>query len=236
MTYRRDTQLATPGLFVCKNHLALRLSPGPWLVDTGSGVSFGEAPVLHLSEVIHRVKPSHGNMGVQRLSKLTNERRVGLIGNDILGLYDIVFRLGDGHGGVAEFHQRLPREKPGKRVDISLIEGRNVPTVMTAVEGLGDRRMIFATGSQYSYLASLAGLDAHPIGKGKDFLPSCGTFAVDLYEVTVKLGSITASLKFAHHPKVSKALKTMKADGIIGWEILKHGPALYSLANRELWI
>jgi hypothetical protein len=85
-------------------------------------------------------------------------------------------------------------------------------------------------------VADPALLTGEPVDKCADFLPLVGQFEVDVYMAEIRLGSITAPLRFAHHPLVTRKLQKAKAMGIIGWEILRHGPALYYAAIREMWI
>jgi hypothetical protein len=221
-----------------ENHLIARLSPGPWIIDTGSPGSFSSTcPQLPIGEYLHQIPSEFNGLTEQKLREYTNASCIGLIGNDILSKHHVCFRSRSakkGSGSIS-FTNDTP-ETPQGAVHVPLDLSDGYPIGVAKVNGAGEIPVLFDTGAQISYLADRDWLTGAPIDRVNDFMHGIGRFEADVYVATVTLGSITASLKFAHHPKVSSALKRIKARGIIGWEILKHGPALYSLANRELWI
>ena len=227
-------------LQITRNHLALSLSPGPWLIDTGCDVSFGEAPILHLSDATHHVPPSYGGVSAETLNAYTKGSFVGLVGNDVLGKYDVEFNL---RSHYAEFSPDPIHSLQGAKVPLGRVAGTHTPTLLAAVGTSGSRRPIFDTGAQYSFLENLDGLGARPVGQGEDFHVSCGRFKVDLHEVTMTVGSITAPITFATEPgkltcppAVGALLKATGTQGILGWEILKHGPMAFLPRRGELWI
>lgn len=235
-------------LYIEANHLALRLSPGPWLVDTGSDVSFGQSPVLHLADEPYHVPESIGILGIEDINRLTRGNFVGVIGNDILGRHTTEFILhGTGRAnGLAYFDVLLADTANRRKEPVAFVKQTSVPTVNVHVVGTGGRRLIFDTGAQYSYLESLEGIEAKPVGPSNDFVITAKgpvAFDVNLHEVTVSLGGVTAPITFATEPgkptcpaPVGNLLKATGTDGILGWEILKHGPMAYLPRQGELWI
>lgn len=242
----RMTRIDTAhNLYVEANHLALRLSPGAWLVDTGSDASFGVAPVLHITAEPRPVLEKIGNLTPAKLRAVTGGNYIGLIGNDILGELEVLLDLKRSASGIACFHAAKISDLPGRRVGLEFIAGSKTPVVQATV---GDEavRVIFDTGAQYSYLESLEGIEAKPVGPSTDFVITAKgpvNFDVNLHEVTVTVGSITAPITFATEPgkltcppAVGALLKATGTQGILGWEILKHGRMAYLPRRGELWI
>jgi hypothetical protein len=113
---------------------------------------------------------------------------------------------------------------------------KGVPIVRAVLEGHDTASFIFDTGAHISYVADRALLTGEPVDTCTDFMPLVGQFKVEVYMAKIRLGGITAPLRFAHHPLVTRKLNKAKATGLIGWEILRHGPALYYAGIREMWI
>lgn len=232
-------------LYIEGNHLALRLSPGPWLVDTGSGASFGRAPVLHITKEPVHVPERIRNLTPAKLKALTGCNFVGLIGNDILGELEMIFDLKRSGDGSARFHATDISEVRGRRVEVELVTAGRIPVVSTEVCALS-KRMVFDTGAQYAYLGSLEDCQVKRLGRSTDFVITPHgpeVFDVDLHQVIVTLGDVTAPLTFATEPgkptcpaPVAKLLKATGTEGILSWEILKHGPMAYLPRRGELRI
>lgn len=230
-------------LYIEANHLSLSLSPGPWLLDTGSDVSFGRAPVLHVTKEPIHVPASNGAYTVPKIRMATNVPYVGLVGNDILGKFDTLLDLANDN--VARFISADITSIAGRKVELGFVTNSKIPIVNAQV-GLNEFRMIFDTGAQYSYLSTLEGIETEPAGVATDFVFKNGVakvFKVELHKVVSSLGGVTAPITFASEPgmrtspaQVSTLLKATGTNGILGWEILKHGPMAYLPRRSELWI
>jgi hypothetical protein len=160
----------------------------------------------------------------------------GLLGNDILSQHFIGMYFHEKQRRSMIYFSGKPLQPipSAKRLALSMDKG--VPIVEARMEGRKKAPYIFDTGAQFSYVADPRWLQGEPIGRFTEFIPLQGKFEVEVYLATIRLGSITAQLRFAHHPVVTRQLKLAQADGIIGWEILRHGPALYYAGIREMWI
>lgn len=220
-----------PPLRIRVNHLCTLLSPGDWLVDTGSTVSFGEV-VACLPCGLHPVPRSHGQLSLEALRDYVGIDVVGLLGGDILNHYEMLFDLPNQKLGIAK---SLPGNPAGTRVPLRFTD-KTIPILEARVEDHGTVPMIFDTGAQYSYLVDIKGNDVRPIGRAKDFHAALGVYDVELYLKHVRVGSVERDVQFAYHPLVSEMCRQRGTQGILGWEILKHGPAAYLPRRRELWI
>jgi hypothetical protein len=224
-------------LFAADNHLMAAPSPGPWLVDTGSSVSLStECPVLPILGVMHSVSSEYRGVTMEKVAELSGIHAIGLLGNDALSRHHVRFNFSTKAktSFMAFSNEPIAPIDDTKCVAFDLREG--IPVLEALLADTESRTMVFDTGAQISYLADPTWLTGTPSTKRTDYLIGHGRFEVDVHRVRIRLGSVQAELDFAHHPAVNTKLQALKADGIIGWEILKHGPALYSLANRELWI
>lgn len=231
------------------NHLLTHRSPGDWLIDTGSPQSFGDAPLAVPGHSLHSHPRSYGGVDAAYISRMTGTGCIGLIGSDILNQYDVVFDLsgktGRGHVYLSKEAAITPK---GVRVPIQKLSSGGIPVVDVNVRGRGAVRMLFDTGSQYSYLDTLDGLETD-VDKDtgtetfSDFHPSCGAFNVNVRNVAVGLGGVKAKLRFAtqadtnaYPTPVRKLLEKTGAEGILGLEILRHGRMTYLPRWGELWI
>lgn len=227
----------TAPLDVIGNHLYANVSPGPWLLDTGSPGSFSaQLRGLPIREIIHPMPSHYRNVTMMHLREIAGIKAEGLIGNDILSQHFVALHLSGrrDHGWINFADKPLQPISGAQRLTLSMETG--VPIVEARMEGRENAPFVFDTGAQFSYVADPRWLQGEPIGRFTDFMPLHGKFEVDVHLATIRLGSITAQLRFTHHPAVTRKLKSAQADGIIGWEILRHGPALYYAGVREMWI
>lgn len=243
----------SPPLGVFGNYIGVRISPGPWFVGTACPRSFDKwGDVAVVCGNVHKVETTYRGLSADVLSKLNKmDFFPGLLGNDILAGYDILFNLNSRKKktdteGIMYIGKTFPLEKPGTKVDLEFIGCDKIPSLSVNFIDGSLHRMIFETGSKYSYLESLEGIKSRIIGKDTDFVITANgpvVFEVELHEVTVSLGSATCLVTFSTEPgkrscptAVSKQLKTAHVQGILGWEILKHGPVAYLPRRGELWI
>jgi hypothetical protein len=223
-------------LYVDNNHLLASPSPGPWIIDTGSPGSISSVcPTLPIRGILHAIPSEYRGVTIDQVNAWSGTRCYGLLGNDILCQHHVTLDLTPRRGGCVIIFEDKQRYTPDKAERVPIDMQHGVP-ILQAHLGDAPRSVVFDTGAQISYVANPAWLTGEPIGKRMDFMMGYGQFQVDVYRLRVRLGSVQAELDFAHHPAVNTKLQALKADGIIGWEILKHGPALYSLGNKELWI
>lgn len=220
-----------PPLRIRVNHLCVLLSPGDWLVDTGSPFSFGENAVC-LPCGFHSVPRSHELLTLEELRAYVGVNVIGLLGGDILNQHDMLFDLPRQEMDIVK---SLPGNLPGAKVPLRFTD-KTVPVVEARIEDHGAVPMIFDTGAQFSYLADIKGNEVRAIGRAKDFHVSLGAYEVELYLKRVRIGSADQDVQFAYHPAISEMCRQRGTEGILGWEILRHGPAAYLPRRRELWI
>ena len=89
-----------PPLRIRVNHLCVLLSPGDWLVDTGSPISFGET-IACLPCASHPVAKAHPCLSLAELRGYVGSEVVGLLGGDILNHYEMLFDLTNQKLGIA---------------------------------------------------------------------------------------------------------------------------------------
>jgi len=218
-------------------HIYANVSPGPWVLATGSPASFStRTHGLPIRGIIHEIRTEYRKITMEHLRDIGDVGGEGLLGNDVLSQHFIGLYLSKNPKLRRVHFADVPLTPiPGaQRLPLKMHKG--VPIVEAALEGHGTASFIFDTGSRISYVADPTLLTGEPVETCTDFIPLVGQFKVDVYMAEIRLGSITAPLRFAHHPLVTLKIQKAKATGIIGWEILRHGPALYYAGIREMWI
>lgn len=213
-------------LTIKQDHLLLALSPGPWILDTGSPVSISEQPVFLMGSN----RPTRRSLGHANLASIraqTGVDAIGLLGNDHLGSIDTYLDL---MGEYADFSNSGDM-RDYDAVTLSPISSSSLHSVDVHVEGLGIRRMLLDTGAKYSYIDSMAGARTRQLGAAKDFqfAPNgMEQLDIELHHIHVRLGKLEGAIRCATHPDVTARLKGTDAVGILGWDILKYGRVLYS--------
>src|SRR5262249_40973573 len=71
-------------------HLFVEVNDGPWLLDTGAPLSFGDARVLRLAGKQFRIAGNHLGLTATTLSNFVGVPCQGLLGADVLGSFDIL--------------------------------------------------------------------------------------------------------------------------------------------------
>lgn len=218
-------------LIINNNHLCVRLPSGDWLVDTGSPLSFGEAPV-EIGDNTHEVAKTLPGLSLAQLREFVGEGYVGLLGTDILNRYLCHFDIPNRRMG---FRGEL-RERPSlKRIRLDMLPG-GIPVVSAEMNDGFRQRLIFDTGAQYSYLNNIEREEAERIGRGTDFHPSLGRFPIEFFLKKLKLGTFEQDLQFSTQVMVSKMCRAYQTDGMLGLELLRTHEMFYNPKEREAWI
>jgi hypothetical protein len=223
-------------LFVDNNHLMARLSPGPWIIDTGSAGSFSTTcPILPVGSTSHAVGPDFQGFTMEKLRHLSGLQAVGLVGNDILARHHVGFHLTDNdRTSVVQLAETpLIPSANAQRLTVRMRHG--APVIDASLAGTGTLEAVFDTGAQISYVADRSMLTGQPICRATDFIPDYGQIVVDVHLIGVRLGGIAASLRFAYHAEATRKMERTESRAIIGWEVLRHGPLIYSLSKVEIW-
>ena len=220
-----------PYLLVEGDHIGILLSPGSWLISTGTPHSFGET-LACLPTGSVEVPTTLGSLTEAELNRNLRTRYLGVLGGDVLSSLEMEFNLAAGR--VAMRHH-LGGRLPGKCLSLGM-SASSVPIVSADIEGKGRLPMIFDTGFRHSYMDEIKGNDVSPIGLSKDYHPLLGTIEVALFRLRVQIGTFVGALCFATNPKVSEWCREQGAGGVLGWEILNHRKVACLRSRRELWL
>jgi hypothetical protein len=223
-------------LYVENDHLMARLSPGPWIIDTGSTGSFSTTcPILPVGPTSHRVRRDFQGFTMEKLRDLSGLQAEGLIGNDILAKHRIGFHLTDKERTSFVHFAEIPLipSVNSRRLAIRMRHG--APVIEACLAGTGTLEAAFDTGAQISYVADRSMLMGQSVCRATDFIPDYGQVVVDVHLIGVHLGSIEASLRFAYHAEATRKMESTGSLAISGWEVLRHGPLIYDLSKAEMW-
>jgi len=198
-----------------RRHLFVTLPDGEWLVDTGASQSMGRAASLTLAGRTVPLQASYLGADLDSLQDLVGRPFQGLIGQDLLLGFDIVF---DAPGGQAFFDHDLDLRltlREGARVDLSRTRG--VPLIPGFVNG--QRRLFWLdTGAQVAYYQR-PDLDTFPwTGTVTDFFPTMGPFQVETRGLTVTLAGEPVTLNAGRLPARLGGMLT-GVDGILGSDL-----------------
>ena len=220
------------------NHLLIELPNGPWLVDTGSPVTFGEFTDEVKAAFVEmtggawsptKAVKSVANIDAAAVSGFIDSKVHGLVGGDILNLVDTRIDIANGTFETSSEKMSLP----GSGIDMKQAHGLPVLDVI-----LSDGRtcpMIFDTGAQISYLETALPAGAVAKGNFEDFSPFVGKFSTPSHELDIKLGNLPLSQRFGRLPRnLAAQLPLTGCNGIIGNEILIDRVAYYSPRQKKL--
>ena len=204
----------TKDLKYLNKHLYITVDGHDWLIDTGSPVSFGDLSEIEIAGEDFSISKDFNGLTATKLSEHLDHKSVGLIGTDILNIFNTVF---DVKSGTITFSQEKV-ELDGELLPISQVMG--IPIVTVKIAG-GDRAMFFDTGAQISYLQNET-LSRYPsAGIMDDFYPGVGTFQTDTFMIDAKLGDQQLILRCGTLPELlGMTLMMAGTEGIIGNEIL----------------
>ncbi len=205
-----------------EGHLFVELEGKPWLLDTGSPVSFGEGDRVVLAGREFPLE-EEGFLGltVSSLAEFTGVACAGLLGGDVLGEFD---HLVDVPGGR---HVVSAEELDAPGTDLPLDEMMGVPIVPVTVAGR-ECGAFFDTGAQLSYWQG-DGLESFPAqGSVEDFYPGVGRFTTETYRVEFRLGGLPFSLRCGRLPGLLGAtLLVAGVEAIVGNEVLRDRPVAW---------
>lgn len=202
-------------LLLEREHLVVRLDAGLWVIDTGSPSSFGRAAEIHLGGERLEIASTAFGLDANALSDLVGAQLEGLIGNDLLGRFDLLFDL---PSKTVEVGMDLPVPK-GEIIPLGTFMG--VPT-LEAATGFDVHRMILDTGAQLSYLREEAVSQFPSAGSVRDFLPMFGAFETETSTVRFEIGQVRIQLRCGRLPGLlGMTLGLAGVEGIIGVDLLR---------------
>ena len=226
-----------------KGHLVISIHDRIWVFDTGSPLSFGESE-LRLGTRRHPLPgtiPGAGGklIGVGDLSRMLECEVAGLIGNDVINLYDHELDL---DAGKLELHEEGTLADVGRKIPVKFQRG--CPTLKCRWKK-HEFHAVFDTGAPHSHLASDLCADMPAIGSARDSHPLIGEFEAELVHPSpaIKASGVIVSERWLRMPTaVENMLKLVGWKGIVGTELLlsrrvrylpSRGLLLVRLGKRE---
>ena len=212
-------------LFESENHLFVQLPEGPFLVDTGSLMSFGTTGSItfagETSPLHERAGMLGMNISMSTIRKLVTGPCSGLIGMDVLGKHTVRFHLRAGELQIGDDGDDADR---GLMLASASVMG--VPMIGIHCRG-SDLRALFDTGAQYGYVLQRDVVDGLDVaGHITDYNPMLGDISSDSWSLPYQLidekGAIMGPLMHETVGFLEAGLLGMiGADAIIGWHVLE---------------
>ena len=208
-------------------HLYVSIDGHDWLLDTGAPTSFGDIKSLYIGKIEFTVPESYMGLNATQLSEFVCHSTMGIIGADVLNEFCILIDVGGEQISFATNEIKLA----GDILEIEEFMG--IPIVSPNIGG-ANRRMIFDTGAQISYLQNIS-LNTFPsAGIVNDFYPGVGQFQTETYMVDVSIGTKSQQLRCGSLPELlGMTLMMTGTEGIIGNEILRNSVAGYFPKQKQ---
>ena len=205
-------------------HLLIETNRGVILIDTGSPASFHEASCIEINGREHKVSTSYMGITAQYLSQKIGCQISGLLGMDIMNLYEIYIDIRPvsyAIGDVCFFEPNGSVSVRGKSI-------MGIPTVEALING-HKALLLFDTGAPISYI-DRAYTQCAPISDTIiDFSPliGCDEFEVDRYMLTTRFDNVygrdgKSEIAYGNTPpQIAMMLKALQVDGIIGYDLME---------------
>lgn len=180
--------MCTYPLELLDGHLFIELDGARWLIDTGAPTSFGDPGSVSIEGENLDLPRQHNGLTVQALRDFVGVTIAGLLGTDVLNLFDHVYRISDGKITLSQSELHLD----GDCATLKFLAG--TPIVDIRIGGLRTP-VFFDTGAQLSYLRDdlLAGWPA--AGEGTDFYPGVGEFQIQTFSVSLSLAGVPFTVR-----------------------------------------
>lgn len=197
------------------------------IIDTGSPLSFHSDGVVALGDGVFNVPTSLMGTDSGYVSTNVGTDIDGLVGMDILGdgtLIDVP-------------HKRIVLGGPTD--GMTRIPSRSLFGYMSAeMEIRGHKtNVIIDTGAPTSYVMSYLTDGLTPVDSTTDFNPMVpgGSFETPIFEFQASFAGREFVMRAGHLPTLIRTtLSLLGVDGVIGMELLKHQPMLFS--NDGIWV
>lgn len=201
-------------LKIHQGHIFIQIEDELMLSDTGAPNSFGSLSKLTLAGQQFSLRDNYLGLTPDSLSSFVGVSTSGLIGSDILGVFDLII---DSPGNTVTFATEN-LTCAGHAVALDSFMG--IP-IISVVIGFAAYRMFFDTGAQISYFQDDSLTDFPSAGEVKDFYPGLGQFMTETHTVDLKVGEYTFSLRCGKLPDLL-GFTLMMADtqGILGNQFL----------------
>ena len=205
-------------------HLLIETNRGLILIDTGSPVSFHVESSIEINGREHKVSTSYMGITVQYISQKIGCQISGLLGMDIMNLYEIhidVRQVPHAIGNVCFFEPNTSVPVRGKSI-------MGIPTVEALINGR-KTVLLFDTGAPISYIDRTYTKCAPISDTVIDFSPliGCDEFEVDCYMLTTHFDNVfgrdgQSEIAYGNTPpQMATMLKALQVDGIIGYDLME---------------
>ena len=209
-------------------HVFIRIEDDQFLLDTGAPTSFGSSESLSIAGQQFPLKTGYMGLTADTLSEYVGGRTNGLLGADILNLFDLVL---DSPGATATFSTE-ELKCDGEVVPLEVFMG--IP-IISAQIGSATCRMFFDTGAQISYLQDDLLTNYPSAGQVTDFYPGFGQFQTDTHAVDVRLGKSSFTVRCGSLPTLlGMTLMMAGTNGVLGNEVLQGRRAGYFPRRKRL--
>jgi len=198
-------------------HIVMQIDGHLLVLDTGSPLSFGRESTIDFCGRHVSLQNSFMGFGPDQLSENIGEKVDGLLGGDVLNIFDSIW---DYENQKITFSET---ELPANGVDIELEFVMGVPTVSLLVDG-EEQKWFVDTGAVTSFVSNKPDGAAEPIGTHQDFYPGFGSFETDVYEVEIQLYEEPQKISVGVLPDLlGMSLMVSGCSGILGLNAFGNG-------------
>ena len=207
-----------------KKHILLETDRGVILVDTGSPASFHKDGCIEINGREHNVPTNYMGISATYVSKKIGHEVDGLLGMDIINLYEMWVDVRDAYPAIGEVFFVDPDEsKPYKGANVM-----GIP-ICEVVIGRNKAKLLFDTGAPISYLSDRYIGHAPIYDEVKDFSPLMGgdEYAVHRHLISTTFcgflsGEAEHDVAYGQMPmQLSMLLNMLHVDGIIGYDLIE---------------
>jgi Ca-activated chloride channel family protein len=195
---------------------------------TGTPQSFGRSPLRLMGDRI-ALPPSQAGVTVETIAQYLNTPLDAVTGGDVLKRYECLLDLGARQ--LVLSRGTLGCDGVSIRTPLRL----DVPSAAVQV-GNRSGLAFLDTGTRLSYIDPGAVAGA-PVGREKDFFPLLGEFETDVYVADIELAGLRLRGRFGVlPPALHQSLKALRAQWVIGNELLSEFPLLLDLKHSRIMI
>lgn len=209
------------------DHLFIVLEGKYWLLDTGGPTSFGDTQQITLDGRMFEIAPDYMGTKASVIAQATGVPCQGLIGEDIMVQFDLVFDLKKDEISISS------EELPVEGTKIPLIGFMGIPLLKAEIAGK-QFQMVFDTGAQISYLQDDITSTFPSRGVVEDFHPVFRDFTSESYDVVGQIENLTFTFRCGILPELlGLSVKMANAQGVLGNSIMR-GRILGYFPRRNL--
>ena len=212
--------LHTYPIFISEDRLFIELPEGPFLLNSGSPMSFGNTGTITYCGQRRNLPASAMGVNMDAVRKLVDGPCNGLLGIDVLGLKPMHCSLRTGQIHIGE----LPHMKRG--IPLACTSVYEIP--MIPIQSRGQKAWsFFDTGAKYGYALGLDLVDGlHNEGEIEDYNPLLGDIGGPSWSLPYRLldennVSVGPDMEEVVGNLDIGLLRMAGAELIIGWHLLE---------------